>query len=158
MSQAGSVARRLRPERRPGVQGRSPTLRIRFLIYNPLVTHKNIWQHSCKHFTKIVKVVIVWCPWFFLSHWRVFYIKSGCLCLVWSYSLSVFPCPSLTNIRENLIFEFYITKKFNCYETSEINTTSKCSHSRHSMIRLILFGVRRGECNWRTALGRDRRG
>jgi hypothetical protein len=46
----------------PGVQGRSPAVRIRVLLYNSLVSHQNISRRSCKYSTKIVKVVVGWCP------------------------------------------------------------------------------------------------
>jgi hypothetical protein len=32
------------------------------LLYNPLVSRRNISQRSCKHSMKIVKVVVGWCP------------------------------------------------------------------------------------------------
>jgi hypothetical protein len=35
----------------------------------------NISRRSCKHSTKIVKVVAGWCPWFSPSHWRVNHVK-----------------------------------------------------------------------------------
>jgi hypothetical protein len=59
----------------PGVGGGAPVVRIMILLYNPLVSRRNRSQRSCKYFTKIVKVVINWCPWFFPSLWRVFYVK-----------------------------------------------------------------------------------
>jgi hypothetical protein len=31
-------------------------------LYNPLVSRWNKLRHSCKHFTKIVKVVVGWYP------------------------------------------------------------------------------------------------
>jgi hypothetical protein len=58
-----------------GAGGGAPTVRIRVLLYNPLVSRRNRSQRSCKHFMKIVKVVADWCPWFFLSLWSVFHVK-----------------------------------------------------------------------------------
>jgi hypothetical protein len=42
--------------------------KVKGLLYNPLVSHWIILRCSCKHFTKIVKVVAGWCPWFFPSY------------------------------------------------------------------------------------------
>jgi hypothetical protein len=47
---------------RLGVRGQSPAVRIRVLLYNLLVSHRNRSRHSCKHYTKIVKVVADRCP------------------------------------------------------------------------------------------------
>jgi hypothetical protein len=42
---------------RPWVWGRRPTVRIRVLLYNSIVSRQNRSRHSCKHSTKIVKVM-----------------------------------------------------------------------------------------------------
>jgi hypothetical protein len=51
-----------------GCGGGVPAVQIRVLLYNLIVSRQNRSRHSCKHSTKIVKVVASWCLWFLPSH------------------------------------------------------------------------------------------